>query len=104
MTAPNHRTSTADSTEDGFLSHQQMREHLAEGRAVPLSRLITDHAHYNNTWWLADRAGWHQITDDILIAKLNNLSNWVDGNLYLGGHTRLGRIDVAPQTDARMPG
>lgn len=85
MTAPHHSVAAPEGTEEGFLTHQQMREHLTEGRAVPLSRLITDHAHYNGTWWLADRAGWHQITDDILTTKLNNLNNWVDGNLYLGG-------------------
>jgi hypothetical protein len=85
MANPDPR-SLLDSSDDRlFVSHGHMREHLAAGRAVPLSRLITDQVRYDGSWWLADQEGWHPVTDDVLAAKLDNFHAWADGNLYLGG-------------------
>lgn len=76
--------STRDHSAD-FLSDEQMRAALGNGEAAPLSRLITDHVHYQGDWWCAFPGGWFRINDSELVTYLDNRrARTVDG-LELGG-------------------
>jgi hypothetical protein len=69
----------------GFINHDQMHAYHDAGLVTPLSRMITDHVRFADRWWIADRNGWHLITDDVLIHMLDTQVKWVEGNVYLGG-------------------
>jgi len=56
------------------LSDEAMRQLLADGRATPLSRIVTSFARYNDQWWLDAAGEWLAITDHAYAAKLDALA------------------------------
>lgn len=55
-----------------YLSHQQMDQALATGRAIPLGSAIRWFARYQDTWWLSTSNGWIRCEDPQLTADLDD--------------------------------
>lgn len=75
---------TSPEAGDAFISHSRMADLRDEGVATPLSRYIDDHTRYDGQWWIADRDGWHLVTDAALHEMLDVQSKWARGNIYVG--------------------
>jgi hypothetical protein len=54
-----------------FLSHDEMRRAYDQGSASLLSGEIDGIIHHSNTWWVVYERGWLRITDEHVLADLD---------------------------------